>query len=453
MSSTLDLLVRGGEVVSPRGTVAADIGIADGLIVWIGAGRWAPAAARTVDASGLYVLPGVIDPHVHMTAGSTIEQFCLEQMPSMIAGGVTTCFHFSETFGSYLTELDQEREVINSQSLLDVGFHAILMKEIHLEELAACQAQFGVMSYKMYFAGGGAEVYPGTLSVNDGYLFDAFRRIAGLGPGTIAMTHCENWEIAGVLTRELQASGRNDPAVWTDARPDFCEEDGMRRAIFLAAVTKCPLYMVHSSIGRVVELVASARRDGTDVVAETCPHYLTIHRDHPRAMHAKYNPAVKSESDLEALWQGLRDGWVSTLGSDHIPMKTIGGKDIWETEGGVPGSGTILPVLLSEGVNKGRLSLEKVAEVCSENTARVFGLPQKGRIAVGADADLVLVDLHKHVTVTPQVLHTDVTLFDGWEMTGWPVMTVLRGNVIFEHGEIKREHQVGRYVRDPRPDR
>jgi dihydroorotase-like cyclic amidohydrolase len=451
MSPALDLLVSGGTVVSPRGTVAADIGVADGLIVWIGAPRWAPAASRIVDASGLYVLPGVIDPHVHMTAGSSIDQFCVEQMPSMIAGGVTTCFHFSETFGAYLSALTNERAVINSQALLDVGFHAILMKDIHLEELAACRAQFGVMSYKMYFAGGGAELYPGTLSVDDGYLFDAFRRITGLGPGAVAMTHCENWEIADVLTRELQASGRNDPAAWTDARPAFCEEDGMRRAIFLAEVTKCPLYIVHSSIGRVAELVASARRDGTNVVAETCPHYLTIHRDHPRALHAKYNPAVKSESDLEALWQGLREGWVSTLGSDHIPMKTIGGRDIWETEGGVPGSGTILPVLLSEGVNKGRISLEKVVEVSSENTARVFGLPQKGRIAVGADADLVLVDLHKRVTVTPELLHTDITLFDGWEMTGWPVMTVLRGNVLFEDGEVRRQHGIGRYVRDHRP--
>jgi dihydropyrimidinase len=132
-------------------------------------------------------------------------------------------------------------------------------------------------------------------------------------------------------------------------------------------------------------------------------------------------------------------------------MKTIGGRDIWETEGGVPGSGTILPVLLSEGVNKGRISLEKVAQVCSENTARVFGIPQKGRISVGADADLVLVDLHKRVTVTPEVLHTDVTLFDGWEMTGWPVMTVLRGNVIFEDGEVRRQHRVGRYVREHGP--
>ena len=448
MSSTLDLLVRGGEVVSPRGTGPADIGIVDGQIVWIGASRWAPAASRTLDASGLHVLPGVIDPHVHMTAGSTIEQFCVEQMPSMIAGGVTTCFHFSESFDSYLSALAHERTVVNRQALLDVGFHAILMKEIHLEELAACHAQFGVLSYKMYFAAGGAEVYPGTLTVDDGYLFTAFRRIADLGPGAVAMTHCENWEIADVLTRELQAAGRNDPAAWTDARPAFCEEDGMRRAIFLAEVTNCPLYIVHSSIGRVADLVATARRAGTDVVAETCPHYLTIHRDHPRALHAKYNPAVKSEADLEGLWQGLRDGWVSTLGSDHIPMKTIGGTDIWETEGGVPGSGTILPVLLSEGVNKGRITLEKVAAVCSENTARVFGLPQKGRIAVGADADLVLVDLNKRVTVTPEVLHTDVTLFDGWEMTGWPVVTVLRGNVVFEDGEVRGQHGVGRYVRD-----
>lgn len=449
MSRELDILVRGGGIVSPHATIRADVGIAQGEIAWVGRDEWSPPARRVIDASGRYVLPGIVDPHVHMTSPGTVEQFCVEQMPSMVAGGVTTCIHFAETYDSYLPQLEEHRRDVDAHSLMDVGFHAILMKDIHLRELARCVAEFGVISYKMYPAAGGAELYPGTLSVDDGFMYKAFREIARLGPGTVAMAHCENWEIAKALTEELQASGRTDPGVWTECRPDFCEEDGMRRAIFLAGVTRCPLYIVHSSIGKTAELVAQARRDGIDVVAETCPHYLTIHRDHPLAMEAKYYPAVKQEKDVEALWQGLRDGWISTIGSDHIPMKEIGGADIWATEGGIPGSGTILPVLLSEGVNQGRISLEKLVEVCCFNPAKTFGLaPRKGAIAPGSDADLVIVDLGRRVTLTPERLHADIVLYDGWELQGWPTLTMVRGEIVMEDGEITGRPGVGRYVRN-----
>ena len=232
----------------------------------------------------------------------------------MVAGGFTTCLHFAETRDSYLPLLQAESEALDRSSLMDVGFHLILMNELHLAALPQCLADFGVMSYKMYFAAGGAEVYPGTFTVDDGLLYRGLREAAKLGPDALVMVHCENWEIAEVLTSELRAAGRTDPAVWTDGRPDFCEEDAVRRAIFLAGVTESWLYIVHSSIGKISELIAQARAGGINVIVETCPHYLTIHCDHPLAKEAKYNPAVKAESDLEALWTGLRDGWISTVG-------------------------------------------------------------------------------------------------------------------------------------------
>lgn len=449
VGAELDVLIRGGQVVYPHMTLSADLGVRGGKVAWVGSAGVDLSARSTIDATGLHVLPGVIDPHVHMTSPGTIEQFCVKHMPSMVTGGVTTCIHFAETTDSYLPLLHSDREAIERHALVDVGFHMILMREIHLAELPECLARFGVMSYKMYFAAGGEEIYPGTFTVDDGFLFRAFRQIAKLGPGTIAMAHCENWEIARALTSELKAAGRTDAGVWTDARPAFCEEDAMRRAIFLAGVAGCPLYIVHSSIGKVTALVAQAVADGIDVVAETCPHYLTIHRDHPQALEAKYYPSVKSQQDLEALWGGLRDRWISTVGSDHIPMNEIGGPDIWQTEGGLPGSATILPVLLSEGVNKGRLTLERVVEVCSTAPARTFGLsPRKGLLVPGADADVVLVDLEKRVTFHHDMLHLPVALFDGWEFRGWPVLTMLRGEVVAVDGNVVATEGAGRYVRE-----
>jgi dihydropyrimidinase len=158
---------------------------------------------------------------------------------------------------------------------------------------------------------------------------------------------------------------------------------------------------------------------------------------------------VKSEDDMEALWKGLRDGWISTVGSDHIPMKEIGGPDIRSTEGGLPGSGTILPVLLSEGVNKGRLTIERVVEVCCTAPARTFGLsPRKGVLVPGADADVVLVDLDKRVTFHHDMIHQPVALYDGWEFRGWPVLTMLRGEVVASDGEVVGRPGVGQYVRE-----
>jgi D-hydantoinase len=452
--SEFDALVRGGEVVSPVGAVRADVAISGGKIVAVGPDL-PGEAARVIDAEGKHVLPGVIDPHVHMTsAGKTVEQSCLEETPSMVAGGVTTCLHFCQSYDSYLPVLERDRDAVNQSSLIDVGFHVMLMEEIHLEELPRYREEFGVVSYKMFFAAGaGVELYPGTRAVDDGFLYRGFREIASLGDGVTAMTHCENWEIVNALTAELQAEGRTDPAAWSDARPDFCEEDAIRRAIFLAGRTGCPLYIVHASTAEAPGLVSQARDQGQAVVAETCPHYLTVHRDHPLALAAKYNPAVKEEHDLEGLWVGLREGSISTLGSDHIPVgakdKDLTGKDIWTARGCAPGSGTILPVLLSEGVNKQRISIEQVAAVSSQNVAKVFGLwPDKGAVAPGADADLVVVDLDKKVTVAPELFHLDYVLYDGWEMTGWPTLTMVRGQVVMEDGEITAAHGVGRYVRD-----
>jgi dihydropyrimidinase len=371
----------------------------------------------------------------------------------MVAGGVTSAIHFAQSYDSYLPVLERDRDAVNRSSLVDVAFHAMLMRDVHLEELERYTAEFGVMSYKLFFAAGGEELYPGTSSVDDGFLYKAFREVAKLGRGCLAMAHCENWEVAAMLADELRAAGRTDPAAWTDSRPAMCEEDGIRRALYWAQVTGCPLYIVHCSSGGAPRLIAEARARGIAVTGETCPHYLTVHRDHPAALVAKYNPAIKEQADLEGLWNGLRDGWISTMGSDHIPVrasdKDVTDKDVWSARGGLPGSGTILPVLLSEGVNKGRLSLERVVEVCSANPARTFGLAgRKGAIVPGADADLVLVDMARQVTVSPELLQLDIVLHDGWEFVGWPVMTMLRGQVVMQDGEITAAHGVGRYLRD-----
>jgi dihydropyrimidinase len=370
----------------------------------------------------------------------------------MALGGVTTCLSFLQTYESYVSTLDQAIKDANDRALIDVGFHAILMLPQHLDELPECLSRFGCLSYKMYMSASGREIYPGTRTVDDGYLFRAFGSIASLGHGAIAQVHAENWEIAQVLAEDLKAKGRTDAAAWSESRPDLCEEDCVRRAIYLAGLQKCPLYIVHCSIGETPQLIAGARAKGHTVVAETCPHYLMLHKEHPLAMVAKYNPAIKEREDNQGLWEGLRDGWVSTVGSDHIPVrqahKQPPPKDVWSARGGLPGSGTILPVLLSEGVAKGRLTIEQVAAVSSYNTARAFGLPRKGSIAPGYDGDVVVVDLNRRVKATSEMLGLDLAMIDGWDMTGWPETTIVRGQIVADQGRIVSSAGTGRYVRN-----
>ncbi len=227
----------------------------------------------------------------------------------------------------------------------------------------------------------------------------------------------------------------------------------MRRAIFLARQQDCPLYIVHCPVGTTAQIIAEGRAQGATVYAETGPHYLTIYREHERAFYTKYNPSIQRQEDAEGLWRGLIDGNISALGSDHIPVrakdKDATGKTIWTIRGGVPGSGSILPVALTHGYHKRGMPLERIVEVTSTNAAKLFGLyPRKGTIAVGSDADLVLVDLEREVRLRPNLLKLDWTLHDGWDFKGWPVMTMVRGQIVMEDGEIVGQPGTGRYVQD-----
>ena len=449
-----DVLIRDVQIVSPWGVRPGDVAVRGGQISAINLPNEGPTAARTIDGRGKHLFAGVIDPHVHLTSnGRSLERGCREETPGMAAGGVTTCLHFAQATDSYHDVLPAVPATVRESSLIDVGCHAIIMIDQHVAEVPEYAARYDVRSFKMYMAARGAELYPGTLSVDDGIVYRALGAIRELGPPAIAQVHAENWEVAWALAEQLQREGRTDPAAWTDSRPAFCEEDAMRRAIFLARQQRCPLYVVHCSIGQTPRVVAEARASGVDMIAETCPQYLLVHKEHELALYAKYNPAIKEAHDCEGLWEGLRDGLISTVGSDHIPVRAVDkdatGKNIWTVRGGVPGSGTILPVLLSEGYAKGRLTLEQVAAVTSYNSARIFGLlPRKGQIAVGADADLVLVDLAREEVMQPEQFALDWALFAGWTFRGWPELTMVRGAVVFEDGEIVGRPGTGRYVHD-----
>jgi dihydropyrimidinase len=285
---------------------------------------------------------------------------------------------------------------------------------------------------------------------DDGFLWFGFKNITSLGPPARAMVHAEDIDIIRRVTSIIKATKKEDLEAWDEARPGFCETLDVERAISLARKNNTPLYIVHVSNGASVDVISRAKAEGVDVVGETCPQYLTLTKSSSIGALGKIAPPLRDDASKERLWQGIREGTIECVGSDHCSTTRDLKKSMWEGPPGAPGMGTLLPIMLSEGVNKGKITLEKLVEVCCLNNAKISGIyPQKGTLQVGSDADLVILDLDKKIKLSPGKMNYEVADFspyEDWEIKGWPVLTMLRGRVIVEDGEFVATPGVGRYI-------
>jgi dihydropyrimidinase len=451
-----DTLVVNGRVVGPRhGPQPADLGIAGKRIAAVldPYSRGSHTAARTIDAGGKVVLPGVIDPHTHFGLAAGLADWETESR-SAAAGGVTTVLNFLMSGEPYDAEYRATREAADRSSHVDYGLHLCPSTPTHLAEMPRYMAEYGITSYKYFTSFRGTEGhYLGIQGTDDSFLY-RYLRLVAQHDGAMACIHTENIEVVWHLRQELQAAGRDDLAAWDESRPDWVEADCVHRGILFARQAGAPLYIVHMSAALCLDEVRSARRrwPGVRVYVETCPHFLTHTSESPLVPHTlgKINPPLRHAADVEALWAGLADGTVDTVGSDHAARrKAKKTGTIWSSAAGFPGTGAILPVLLSEGYHRRGLPLERIVELTSSNPARLFGLaPRKGSLAVGADADLVIVDLDAERVCDGDTFqsHADYSLYDGWTLKGWPVLTMLRGRVIMENGRVVTPPGSGRYL-------
>lgn len=440
-----DTLIVNGDVVVPgQGVQRMSLGLSDGRVAALLDPRVAEhTAAHVIDARRNLVLPGLVDPHTHFGLARGLLDWETESRSAAL-GGVTTVLNFLMSGEPYDKEYEATREAADRLSHVDYGFHLCPSSPLHLAEMPRYMAEYGITSYKYFTSFRGSEGhYLGIQGTDDAYLYQ-YLRLIGRHEGAVACIHAENIEVVWQLRKELQAAGRDDLAAWDESRPDWVEADCVHRGILFARQTGAPLYLVHLSSALSLAEVRSARQRWPDarVYVETCPHFLT----HTAAMRfephtlGKINPPLRGPSDVEALWDGLADGAIDTVGSDHCGRR----KDkktgtIWTAAAGFPGTGAILPVLLSEGLHKRGLPIERIVELTSHNPARIFGLyPRKGTLAVGADADLAIVDpnLEKVCDAGTFQSHADYSLYDGWALKGWPVLTMRRGEVVMRDGEV-----------------
>jgi dihydroorotase (multifunctional complex type) len=449
---SFDLLLAGGEIVFPGvGVRTGSVAVKDGRIAALLVPGEQASAKEVIDCRGKWVMPGLIDPHTHIGFGSNETDFETESRSAAI-GGVTgmMTFHRSNDLRQSTGPWKERGE---SQSLVDFGFHFGVTSKLHIETLPDCAERFGVTSIKVYLMYKGASgAAKGFTEIDDGLLYRALLQGARIKGGVVGV-HCENVEVIPVFREPLKDAGRNDLPVWDEQSPGFLEAENVFRVIYFGEKAQCPVNIVHMSSAESLEIVRRAKRPGrAPIHVETCSHYLSLTSQSPIGFLGKVNPPLRSAADVEALWEGVRDGTISTIGSDHVPRKReTKGPDIWKASAGFPGIGTLLPVLLHEGVHKRGLPIEQIAAATSANVARLYSIPNKGHVAVGMDADLVVVDPDREIVVDPttQESHSDYSPYEGMRFKGAPMRTILRGRVIASDGAVDpqaRARPAGRYL-------
>jgi dihydropyrimidinase len=454
---SVDLIVRGGRIVSSTDVFDAALAVRDGKIAAVGAEETLPPARDVIDATGKYVLPGLIDCHLHI--GPEFDDWKIAPLAAARTG-LTTLVPFvvyeeGETLRHAFDRLREEAEAV---SVLDFGFHFILNNEPRVIPEMPELVRQGVRSFKLFMT---YKKRPKRM-VTDEFIAKVMERLAALAG--VCQLHCENGDIICYLEDKAIAEGRVSPTDFPPTCPEWTEEEAINRAILIGRLTGCPVYVVHLSTQVGLERIKRAQAEGQAVWAETCPQYLLLTDEEMARLgpFAKIGPPLRPAGgpDRAALWAGAAGGAIATIASDHAPRvpaaKEPGRTNIFvDDQGrpipfGAPSLETLVPLVYSEGVVRRRLPLSWLARVLAENPARIFGLyPRKGVIRPGSDADLTIWDPEPDSTIT-QAQHLGIagfTPYEGWPVRGRPWMTVLRGQVVLRPtGQVDQRPGFGRYL-------
>src|SRR5216110_325208 len=453
----MSVLIKGGRILTAADDYVGDVYVEDERISLIGEDLDVQAD-RVIDAAGKYVLPGCIDPHTHldMPFGGTVTIDDVQAGQTSAAFGGTTChvdFIIQPHGSSFADALDEWKAKAEGKQVIDMGYHMAvtdLKDGGSLEELASLPEQ-GITSYKLFIA------YKGALMVDDETLFRTMQ--VATDTGALVMVHAENGDAIDVLVKEALAVGHTEPKYHALTRPPETEGEATNRAIQLARVAGSPLYVVHVSCAESVEPIQLAREKGWDVWGETCTQYFFVDYtflERPDFEGAKYvyTPPPRSKENQGVLWNAVRTDTLSAISTDHCAFlwdgqKTLGKDDFSKIPNGGPGLENRLHMIHEFGARAGRISLNRMVELLATSPAKLFGLyPRKGTIAVRSDADIVVFDPQKQVTISAATHHSkvDYNLFEGTEVTGTPEVVLLRGSVLVGDGELVARPGIGQYV-------
>lgn len=451
----MDLVIKNGKVVTASDAYEADIGIGNGKIVGIGKGF---EGNETIDANGMFVFPGGVDIHTHLDmpfmGASSSDDFETGTIAAVF-GGTTSIVDFAiQTSGNTLSDaLATWKKKAEGKAVIDYSFHIAVtdVNDSIIKEMEIMVRE-GVTSFKLFLA------YKGTLMSDDGAIFRALEKAKDIGG--LVMVHAENGYLIDVFTKRLLAEGKTDPWYHAEAHLPILEGEAAARAISLAEAASAPLYIVHTTCADALESVKRARGRGLPIYAETCPQYLLLDIERykePNFGGAKYvmSPPLRAKWNQDILWSSLRTGELQVIATDHCPFFMKGqkdlGKDNWaKIPNGCPGLETRIPLIYSEGVRAGRININKFVELCSTNPAKLLGMyPRKGTIAPGSDADLMIFDPEKEVTLSWKNLHqrVDYTPYEGMAIKGYPVKVIVNGELKVDNGRFVGKKGTGKFIK------
>jgi dihydropyrimidinase len=442
MAKSLDVVVKGGLVVSGTSICRADIGIKGEQIVSADVALSQADASRVIDASGKYVMPGVIDVHTHPVYEDDMGGLSV----TAAYGGTTTLIHYAyaKPGMKVIETIKKCQEEGLRKSVLDFGLHGAFFDPASQIEEIPRAIDLGVTSFKMFMT------YAKLKWMTDDYhLTAAMDLIAQVGG--LAMVHAESGLVTDYLEDRSLRKKENQKEVFLKTRPDYLEAEAIFRALSIGIVMNCPLYVVHLSTAKGAEVVRRARAEGQLVYTETCPQYLALTDADLQRLGplAKIGPPLRTDTDRMALWEAIQQGIIDVIASDHAPKAKKMGDPFFEAPFGSPQAETMLAVSYDEGVNRGRIGPCKLVQLLCENPSKIFGIyPRKGSLQKGSDADIVIFDPNEVFTIRHENQHSGAgySVYEGRGCLGKPQIVMQRGKIVVEGGELKGKPGEGKFV-------
>lgn len=447
----MDLLIKNGTIVTATEKFKADIAVTDGKITAIGANIKGCEGAKIVDASGKLVLPGAIDAHTHlaMPFGGTISSDdYFSGTRAAACGGTTTVFDFVlQDFGESMVDAVKRRDALcKGNAVVDYSYH-VAVKDVSGELIDTIEdaVNFGIPSFKVFM------VY--DFGVTDGVFYKVLKKAKECG--ALIAVHAENNEMVNTLTEEFLSEGKTSAWYHYMSRPEFVEAEADIRAIQWAKALDTPLYIAHLANKDGVEAVTRARDEGYKIYAETCPQYLEFTCDVYKREDGRNfvcSPPMKGNESREALWKAIERGDIATIATDHCPFQSYekdwGADDFTKIPNGCAGIENMYPYMLS-AANSGKITFEKAVELCAANPAQIFGCKNKGSLAVGKDADIVIYNPEIQFTITNEKMHSDCdhTIWENVKLNGYPEQTYSKGKLVYDKGEFVGEKGWGEFVK------
>ncbi len=447
---TYDTVITDSHIILPQGMIDKNILIDEGKIV--GFTNDTPACDNKINGNGLISIPGPIDTHVHYGVYSPINEAAKTESHAAAIGGITTMMRMLRLGDPFSRSLQAQLDASSQSHYIDYAIHASVFTPQQINEMNFC-VEKGITSFKIYMNLGGevghvymdmppnsSQLVESQVDVTDEIVEQTVKTAASLG--CPILVHAEDYESCGCGIKTAKEKKQDGLSAWSNSRSPESEVKAIKTVSKFGRDYDCVIYFAHIGSERALEQIKEERKLGTKIFVETCPHYLSLSYEKQEGYLAKVMPPIRTKNDNKAVWNALSQNLIDTIGTDHVANQLklkLAGDDVWGALAGFPGIGTVIPILLNDGVNQNRITLEQFVQFTSQNAAKIFGMyPQKGTFEKNSDADITMIDLKKEKKVTSDLFggFSDYIVYEGRNLKGWPVKTIVRGEIVADDFEI-----------------